>query len=98
MPPSVEQIYAQIEDELRHQYNLGYTPNHATDPAAGYHKIQLVAKRKTWSYKPATDTTGTDNASLSYSINAGLFDHPSSSCISLPPEQFTPFAANDGIE
>ncbi len=25
---SVEQIYAQIEDELRHQYNLGYTPNH----------------------------------------------------------------------
>jgi len=43
---SVEQIYAQIEDELRHQYNLGYTPNHTDAPAAGYHKIQLAAKKK----------------------------------------------------
>jgi len=42
---SVEQIYAQIEDELRHQYNLGYTPEHSAD-SAGYHKIQLVAKKK----------------------------------------------------
>jgi VWFA-related protein len=43
---SVGQIYAQIEDELRHQYNLGYTPNHTADSAASYHKIQLVAKKK----------------------------------------------------
>jgi len=43
---SVEQIYAQIEDELRHQYNLGYTPNHTDAAAAGYHKIQLAAKKK----------------------------------------------------
>jgi VWFA-related protein len=43
---SIEQIYAQIEDELRHQYNLGYTPNHTADSAAGYHKIQLIAKKK----------------------------------------------------
>jgi len=41
---SVEQIYAQIEDELRHQYNLGYTPDHTE--ASGYHKIQLTAKKK----------------------------------------------------
>ena len=43
---SIEQIYAQIGDELRHQYNLGYTPNHTVDSAAGYHKIQLIAKKK----------------------------------------------------
>jgi VWFA-related protein len=43
---SVEQIYAQIEDELRHQYNLGYTPNHTDTAASGYHKIQLTAKKK----------------------------------------------------
>jgi len=43
---SIEQIYAQIEDELRHQYNLGYTPNHTADSAVGYHKIQLTAKKK----------------------------------------------------
>lgn len=42
---SVEQIYAQIEDELRHQYNLGFTPDNA-GLAAGYHKIQLTAKKK----------------------------------------------------
>jgi VWFA-related protein len=42
---SVEQIYAQIEDELRHQYNLGYTPDHSGSDAAGYHKILLTAKK-----------------------------------------------------
>ena len=43
---SVELIYAQIEDELRHQYNLGYTPSHTGADASGYHKIQLTAKKK----------------------------------------------------
>jgi VWFA-related protein len=43
---SVEQIYAQIEDELRHQYNLGYTPDRANADTSGYHKIQLTAKKK----------------------------------------------------
>ena len=37
----VDEIYAQIEEELRNQYSLGYTPDHA---GAGYHKIQLTAK------------------------------------------------------
>jgi VWFA-related protein len=39
----VSQIYAQIQEELRNQYNLGYTPNPA-EP--GYHKIQLAATKK----------------------------------------------------
>lgn len=42
----IDKIYAQIEDELRNQYNLGYTPNHATDAASGYHKIRVATKQK----------------------------------------------------
>jgi VWFA-related protein len=41
---TVDQIYAQIEEELRNQYNLGYTPG--ADSARGYHKIELTAKQK----------------------------------------------------
>jgi VWFA-related protein len=40
----IDQIYAQIEDELRNQYSLGYTPS--ADAAAGYRKIQLTTKQK----------------------------------------------------
>jgi VWFA-related protein len=39
----VDQIYSQIQEELRNQYSLGYTPNGA---GAGYHKIQLAATQK----------------------------------------------------
>jgi VWFA-related protein len=42
---SIEEIYARIEEELRHQYSIGYTPDRA-DPGAGYHKIRLVANQK----------------------------------------------------
>src|SRR5262249_30791248 len=42
---TVGKIYSQIEDELRNQYNLGYTPDR-TDPGAGYHKISLKTKQK----------------------------------------------------
>lgn len=43
----VNEIYAQIEEELRNQYSLGYTPDRsATGAAPGYHKIQLAAKPK----------------------------------------------------
>jgi VWFA-related protein len=41
----IEAIYSQIEEELRNQYNLGYTP----DKAAGsgeYRRIQLTVRRK----------------------------------------------------
>jgi VWFA-related protein len=42
---TVDKIYSDIEDELRNQYNLGFTP---TQDAAsgGYHKIQLTTKKK----------------------------------------------------
>jgi VWFA-related protein len=39
----VNQIYSQIQEELRNQYSLGYTPN-ALEP--GYHKIQVAATKK----------------------------------------------------
>jgi VWFA-related protein len=39
----VNQIYSQIQEELRNQYSLGYTPN-AAEP--GYHKILVAATKK----------------------------------------------------
>jgi VWFA-related protein len=42
----VDQIYSQIAEELRNQYNLGYAPDRAGAPEAGYHKIQLTTKQK----------------------------------------------------
>ncbi len=39
----VNQIYSQIQEELRNQYSLGYTPNPA-EP--GYRKIQVAATKK----------------------------------------------------
>jgi VWFA-related protein len=40
---SVQQAYTEIQDELRHQYSLGYTPDKWTD---GYHKLEVTAKKK----------------------------------------------------
>jgi VWFA-related protein len=42
----VDQIYAQIEEELRHQYSLGYTPDRANAAEPGYHKIEVAVKQK----------------------------------------------------
>ena len=42
----VEQIYSQIEEELRNQYSLGYTPDRGGAAESGYHKIQVAAKPK----------------------------------------------------
>ena len=42
----VDQIYSQIEEELRNQYSLGYTPERGGAPDDGYHKIQLTTKQK----------------------------------------------------
>jgi VWFA-related protein len=42
----VDQIYSQIQEELRNQYNLGYTPNRENATGPAYHKIQVVAKQK----------------------------------------------------
>lgn len=41
----IDKIYAQIEEELRNQYSLGYTPEGA-DAEIGYHTIHLTAKQK----------------------------------------------------
>jgi VWFA-related protein len=41
---NVDKIYAEIAEELRSQYSLGYTPDKDTGP--GYHKIQLTTKNK----------------------------------------------------
>ena len=43
---SLEQIYATIQDELRNQYNLGYTPTHKAGAEAEYRHIQLTVKEK----------------------------------------------------
>lgn len=40
----VDQIYNQIADELRYQYELAYTPDR--NDLTGYHKIHLAAKQK----------------------------------------------------
>jgi VWFA-related protein len=42
---SIEQVYERIQEELRNQYNLGYTPERK-DAQAGYHKIHLATKEK----------------------------------------------------
>jgi VWFA-related protein len=42
---AIDQIYDSIAEELRTQYNLGYTPD-KSNAETGYHKISLVAKQK----------------------------------------------------
>jgi VWFA-related protein len=42
----VDQIYSQIQEELRNQNRLGYTPDRGGAPEAGYHKIQVAAQQK----------------------------------------------------
>jgi VWFA-related protein len=41
----LEKIYQQIEEQLRSQYNLGYTPD-KSDAGAGFRKIKVTAKGK----------------------------------------------------
>jgi len=41
----IDQIYNEIDEELRNQYALGYTPD-KPDATPGYHKIHLVTKQK----------------------------------------------------
>jgi VWFA-related protein len=41
----INEIYTQIEEELRNQYNLGFTPAKA-DATPGYHKITLTTTNK----------------------------------------------------
>ena len=41
----LEKVYADIEEDLRHQYSLGYTPDR-TEKAYGYRRIHLTTKQK----------------------------------------------------
>jgi VWFA-related protein len=41
----IDKIFAQIQEELRSQYSLGFAPE-GMDAAAGYHKLQLTTKQK----------------------------------------------------
>jgi VWFA-related protein len=41
----IEQIYAQIEEELRNQYSLGYTPDRPGDDST-YHLIRVTVNQK----------------------------------------------------
>ncbi len=41
---TVDKIYSEIEEELRNQYSLGYTPEKNSGP--GYHKIVMTTKQK----------------------------------------------------
>jgi VWFA-related protein len=40
-----DETFSKIEEELRNQYSLGYTPD-PPDAGAGYHKITLTTKKK----------------------------------------------------
>src|SRR5262249_39368717 len=40
---SIEAIYSQIEEALRHQYNIGYTPGRAA-PDGQYHHIKVTTR------------------------------------------------------
>ena len=39
----LDQIYSSIQEELRNQYNLGFTPDKTDTP--GYHKLSLKTKQ-----------------------------------------------------
>jgi VWFA-related protein len=41
----IEKIYAQIEDELRNQYSIGYTPDRL-DANGKYRKIKVTTAQK----------------------------------------------------
>lgn len=42
---TVDEIYSQIEEELRNQYSIGYTPDRP-DSEAGYRRIQVTVNQK----------------------------------------------------
>jgi VWFA-related protein len=41
---TLEQLYSQIEEELRSQYSLGYTPD--ANAQSGYRKIEVGVQKK----------------------------------------------------
>jgi VWFA-related protein len=43
---SISEIYKQIQDELRNQYNIGYTPDRTAQSASDYRHITVATKQK----------------------------------------------------
>jgi VWFA-related protein len=41
----LEKVYAEIDEDLRHQYSIGYTPKR-TDKVLGYRRIHLTTREK----------------------------------------------------
>jgi len=41
----LDRVFEQIEQDLRHQYSLGYTPD-SSNAVRGYRKIRLTTKQK----------------------------------------------------
>jgi VWFA-related protein len=41
----IDKVYSAIEEDLRNQYSLGYSPNR-TEEDRSYHRIHLLTKRK----------------------------------------------------
>jgi VWFA-related protein len=41
----LEKVYQEIEEDLRHQYSMGYTPDR-TEKVSGYRRIHLTTKQK----------------------------------------------------
>jgi VWFA-related protein len=42
----IDQIYKKIEDELRNQYNLGYSPDRSAENGPDYRHIKVITKEK----------------------------------------------------
>ena len=42
---TLAKIYDEIDEDLRHQYSLGYTPDR-TEASGGYHRIRLTTRQK----------------------------------------------------
>ena len=43
---NITQIYAEIQDELRNQYNIGYTPDRAAGDSSDYRHIVVATRQK----------------------------------------------------
>ena len=42
---TLEKVYDEIDEDLRHQYSIGYSPDR-TEAAKAYHRIRLTTRQK----------------------------------------------------
>ena len=74
----IDQIYASIEEELRNQYSLGYSPDKA-DAEPGYHKIPLTTTQKDLIVQTRDGYYSAGRARPALASAAGLTPHGKSS-------------------